>query len=153
MLTDWFRCWVYLFGGEGSVLNTILSIPQWFCIKMASNESHFNIVPVVRGKLTRWCQQPQFFKGKESQSRELNWHCPCISLMPYLGRTCWRDCQAASHPVSCSICLVWQGRLKPGRMLLVDTKEQVFMKDEVLKANIASLRPVSTWLKEVSSGL
>ena len=43
--------------------------------------------------------------------------------------------------------------MKPGRMLLVDTKEKVFMKDEVLKANIASLRPVSTWLKEVSSGL
>ncbi|KAL8570900.1 hypothetical protein ACOMHN_023573 [Nucella lapillus] len=44
--------------------------------------------------------------------------------------------------------VVKKGRLKPGRMLLVDTEKKVFMKDEVLKANIASLRPVSYWLQE-----
>lgn len=44
--------------------------------------------------------------------------------------------------------VVKKGRLKPGRMLLVDTGEKVFMKDEVLKANIAALRPVSQWLEE-----
>lgn len=33
-------------------------------------------------------------------------------------------------------------------MLLVDTKEKVFMRDDVLKAGIADLRPVSQWLSE-----
>ena len=41
-----------------------------------------------------------------------------------------------------------QGRLKPGRMLLVDTKEHTFMKDEVLKDQIANLRPYGEWLKK-----
>ncbi|XP_076444401.1 uncharacterized protein LOC143282637 [Babylonia areolata] len=44
--------------------------------------------------------------------------------------------------------VVRKGRLKPGRMLLVDTQKKVFMKDEVLKANIAALRPVGQWLQE-----
>lgn len=42
-----------------------------------------------------------------------------------------------------------QGRLKPGRMLLVDTQEKSFMKDEVIKSNLANLRPVGSWLQEV----
>ena len=33
-------------------------------------------------------------------------------------------------------------------MLLVDTVEKQFMKDEVLKENIVSLRPVDKWLEE-----
>ena len=41
-----------------------------------------------------------------------------------------------------------QGRLKPGRMLLVDTKEKVFMKDEAIKAHLAHLRPYGKWLAE-----
>ncbi|KAK7486587.1 hypothetical protein BaRGS_00022112, partial [Batillaria attramentaria] len=44
--------------------------------------------------------------------------------------------------------VIRKGRLKPGRMLLVDTKERVFMKDEVLKTEIAALRPVREWLQE-----
>lgn len=35
-------------------------------------------------------------------------------------------------------------------MLLVDTKEKVFMRDEDIKNQIANLRPVSDWLQEVS---
>ncbi len=35
-------------------------------------------------------------------------------------------------------------------MLLVDTKEKMFMKDEVLKSHIANLRPCSRWLQEVN---
>lgn len=42
-----------------------------------------------------------------------------------------------------------QGRLKPGRMLLVDTKKKVFLKDEDIKSNLANLRPVASWLQEV----
>ena len=42
-----------------------------------------------------------------------------------------------------------KGRLKPGRMLLVDTQKKVFMRDDVLKSNMAQLRPVGQWLEEV----
>lgn len=45
--------------------------------------------------------------------------------------------------------LTSQGRLKPGRMLLVDTQEKVFQKDEVVKSHLANLRPVGSWLQEV----
>lgn len=41
-----------------------------------------------------------------------------------------------------------QGRLKPGRMLLVDTHEKVVSKDEELKLQIARSRPHSLWIKE-----
>ncbi|KAJ8315661.1 hypothetical protein KUTeg_007811 [Tegillarca granosa] len=44
--------------------------------------------------------------------------------------------------------VIQKGRLKPGRMLLVDTKKKLFYKDEVLKSNIANLRPVGKWLNE-----
>jgi hypothetical protein len=43
-----------------------------------------------------------------------------------------------------------QGRLKPGRLLLVDTQQKVFMKDEDIKASISGLRPYKQWLQEVS---
>ena len=40
------------------------------CIKMGSDESHFNISLIVRDKVTRWCPQTTTFpKRKESQSR------------------------------------------------------------------------------------
>ena len=45
----------------------------------------------------------------------------------------------------------WQGRLKPGRMLLVDTKKKMFMKDEEVKLQLANLRPTGTWLQEVTT--
>ncbi|XP_021344311.1 glutamate synthase 1 [NADH], chloroplastic-like, partial [Mizuhopecten yessoensis] len=45
------------------------------------------------------------------------------------------------------------GRLKPGRMLLVDTHQKVFMKDEVLKTQIATLRPNQKWLTEETMSL
>lgn len=41
-----------------------------------------------------------------------------------------------------------QGRLKPGRMLLVDTHEKIVTKDEELKLQIARSRPHSVWIKE-----
>lgn len=34
-------------------------------------------------------------------------------------------------------------------MLLVDTMEKVFKKDEVIKSHLANLRPVGSWLQEV----
>lgn len=44
--------------------------------------------------------------------------------------------------------VVLKSRLKPGRMLLVDTLKKVFIQDVELKANIAKSRPHSEWLKE-----
>lgn len=41
-----------------------------------------------------------------------------------------------------------QSRLKPGRMLLVDTEEKRIIQDVELKLQIARSRPHSQWLKE-----
>lgn len=41
-----------------------------------------------------------------------------------------------------------QSRLKPGRMLLVDTEEKRIIQDVELKLQIARSRPHSKWLKE-----
>ena len=39
------------------------------CIKMGSNESHFNVSLIVRDEVTRQCPQTRtFLKRKESQS-------------------------------------------------------------------------------------
>lgn len=43
--------------------------------------------------------------------------------------------------------IVMKHRLKPGRILLVDTEEKVFnMQDNAIKAKIASIHPVTKWL-------
>ena len=42
-----------------------------------------------------------------------------------------------------------QGRLKPGRMLLVDTEKKQVIRDEDLKHDLANLRPVQEFLQEV----
>lgn len=44
--------------------------------------------------------------------------------------------------------VVLKSRLKPGRMLLVDTQEQSFIQDVELKSKIAKSRPHSEWLQE-----
>ncbi|XP_069156175.1 uncharacterized protein [Procambarus clarkii] len=44
--------------------------------------------------------------------------------------------------------ILQKGRLKPGRMLLVDTLEKVVTKDEELKLHIARSRPHSQWIQE-----
>lgn len=44
--------------------------------------------------------------------------------------------------------VVLKSRLKPGRMLLVDTHEKTFIQDVELKSKIAKSRPHSEWLRE-----
>ncbi|KAK7070468.1 hypothetical protein SK128_010174 [Halocaridina rubra] len=44
--------------------------------------------------------------------------------------------------------ILQKGRLRPGRMLLVDTFEKVVTRDEELKLQIARSRPHSTWIEE-----
>lgn len=41
-----------------------------------------------------------------------------------------------------------KSRLKPGRMLLVDTEEKTVIQDIQLKKQIAQSRPHGEWLKE-----
>ena len=45
------------------------------------------------------------------------------------------------------ICM-FQGRLKPGRMLLVDTDLKQFKTDVEIKKEMAVLRPVQEWVKK-----
>lgn len=49
--------------------------------------------------------------------------------------------------------VILKSRLKPGRMLLVDTEEKSFIQDIELKSFIAKSRPHSEWLKEKVSRL
>ncbi|CAH1105035.1 unnamed protein product [Psylliodes chrysocephalus] len=44
--------------------------------------------------------------------------------------------------------VILKSRLKPGRMLLVDTQEKTVIQDVTLKQDIAKSRPHSVWLKE-----
>lgn len=44
--------------------------------------------------------------------------------------------------------VIFKSRLKPGRMLLVDTEEKAVIQDVELKRKIATSRPHSEWLKE-----
>nr|AYV89261.1 glutamate synthase 1 NADH chloroplastic [Tetranychus evansi] len=42
-----------------------------------------------------------------------------------------------------------KSRLRPGRMLLVDTHDKILVKDEEIKLSIANARPLSNWLQEM----
>lgn len=44
--------------------------------------------------------------------------------------------------------ILHKGRLKPGRMLLVDTKEKLYIRDEEVKLTIATSRPYGDWLQQ-----
>ncbi|XP_017778154.1 PREDICTED: glutamate synthase [NADH], amyloplastic isoform X1 [Nicrophorus vespilloides] len=44
--------------------------------------------------------------------------------------------------------VILKSRLKPGRMLLIDTEEKSFIQDVALKQTIAKSRPHTEWLKE-----
>ena len=44
--------------------------------------------------------------------------------------------------------IVEKGRLQPGRMFLIDTKEQRIIRDEEIKSRLASARPYQVWLNQ-----
>jgi len=44
--------------------------------------------------------------------------------------------------------VIQKHRLKPGRLLLVDTKQGVFVRDDIIKEQIATLRPVASWIEQ-----
>jgi glutamate synthase (NADPH/NADH) len=47
--------------------------------------------------------------------------------------------------------IAMKGRLKPGRMLLVDTLNREFTSDDKIKNEICRLRPVEEWIKQIIS--
>ena len=54
-----------------------------FCIKMGSDESHFNVLLIVRDKVTRKCPQTTIFKEK-GEPKRIRTEVPLLtSLTPY----------------------------------------------------------------------
>ena len=77
LLLDWFsmevsaeRCWrgprFYKQGGGGTVLDTKLSPPQWFCSTMGSDVSQFNACDTVWSGLQGGVHKLKFMKRKDS---------------------------------------------------------------------------------------
>ena len=54
-----------------------------FCIKMGSDESHFNVSLIVRDKLTRQCPQTTTFEEKGESKRYRTEVLPLTSLPTY----------------------------------------------------------------------
>ena len=53
------------------------------CVKMGSDESHFNVTLIVRDKVIRPCPQTTTFEEKGKQKRYRNEVLPLTSLTPY----------------------------------------------------------------------
>ena len=54
-----------------------------FCIKVGSNEGHFNVSFIVRDKVTRQCPQTATFEEK-GEPKQIRTEVPLLtSLMPY----------------------------------------------------------------------
>ena len=53
------------------------------CIKMGSDESHFNVSLILRGKVTRPCPQTTTFEEKGEPKRYRTEVLPLTSLSPY----------------------------------------------------------------------
>ena len=53
------------------------------CIKMGSDESHFNVSLIVRDKVTRPCPQTTTFEEKGEPKRSRTEVLPLTSLPPY----------------------------------------------------------------------
>ena len=54
-----------------------------FCIKMGSDESHFNVSLIVRDKVTRQCPETTTFEEKGEPKRYQTEVLPLTSLPPY----------------------------------------------------------------------
>ena len=54
-----------------------------FCVKVGSDESHFNVSLIVRGTVTRQCPQTTTFEVKGEPKRIRTEVPPLTSLTPY----------------------------------------------------------------------
>ena len=71
-------------GEEGEYIPiATLSPHRMTCIKMGSDESHFNVSLAVRNKVTRQCPQTTTFEEKGEPKRYRTEVLPLTSLMPY----------------------------------------------------------------------
>ena len=98
----------------GTISNATLSPPEWFCIKMGSDESHCNVWLIVRARVPK----PQLLKSKESGSGDSDRCHPLTCLMPCCqakpahrcctqpkksndlskATQCQRECETDSYP-------------------------------------------------------
>ena len=69
-------------GGEGDYIPiTTLSPPDDFCIKVGSDESHFNVSVSVRDKATRQCPQTTTFEVKR-EPKQIRTEVPLLTALP-----------------------------------------------------------------------
>ena len=69
-------------GEEGEYI-PILVTTRMTCIKMGSDESHFNVSLIVRDKVTRQCPQTTTFEEKGELKQYRTEVLPLTSLPPY----------------------------------------------------------------------
>ena len=71
-------------GEEGKVYTYRYTVTtRMTCIKMGSDESHFNVSFIVRDKVTRQCPQTTTFEEKGEPKRYRTEVLPLTSLTPY----------------------------------------------------------------------
>ena len=71
-------------GGRGRVYTYRYNVTtRMTCIKMGSDESHFNVSLIVRDKVTRQCPQTTTFEEKGEPKRYRTEVLPLASLPPY----------------------------------------------------------------------
>ena len=71
-------------GGRGRVYPYRYTVTiRMTCIKMGSDESHFNVSVVVRDRVTRECPQTTTFEEKGEPKRYRTEVLPLTSLPPY----------------------------------------------------------------------
>ena len=69
-------------GGEGDYISILHFHHQVdSCIKMGSDESHFNVSLIVRDKVTRPCSQTTIFKEK-GELKQIRTEVPLLSSLP-----------------------------------------------------------------------
>ena len=71
-------------GGRGRVYTYRYTVTtRMTCIKMGSDESHFNVPLIVRDKVTRQCPQTTTFEDKGEPKQIRTEVLPITSLTPY----------------------------------------------------------------------
>ena len=69
-------------GGEGDYIPiATLSPPNDSCVKVGSDESHFNVSLIVRDKVTRQCPQTTTFEVK-GEPNQIRTEVPLLTSLP-----------------------------------------------------------------------
>ena len=79
---------VWRWGKRGSIYTHRYTVTtRMTCVKMGSDESHFNVSLIVRDKVTRQCAQTTIFEEKGEPKRYRTEVLPLTSLPPYRKAT------------------------------------------------------------------